>query len=504
MNKLFKKRKTKSKKPYKVSLTRQITIIFITIMAVTILVCWLINTLFLEKYYLYNKEQTLYTLYDSMLAESKNDVFISETFDIELQRYSGTHNVSIAILSSLFKPVKVYSNEDDDRILSELINNLSGTIKAERIIEQNGDFVMVLKSDSRINTEYVEMMGVLPNGILFLLRTPVESLKVSAGIANRFLLYVGMGAVAVSAIFIYLFTRRISKPILEIADISEKVSEMDFETRYTGNNQTEIGHLGNNINKMSDALENSILELKNANESLQKDNELKTKIDENRKEFISNVSHELKTPIALVQGYAEGLKEGINEPEERDYYCDVIIDEASKMNSMVKKLLTLIQLESGANVLSLESFDISALVRNYIQSAEILTRQNNITVSLNAPAECFVFADEFKIEEAFMNFFSNAINHCESETEKRIDVFIEKAENEIKVLVHNTCSGIPEESIPHLWDKFYKVDKARTRSYGGSGVGLSIVKAIIEAHNGGYGVYNTNNGVCFWFSLPIG
>lgn len=502
MSKRFSK-KERAEKPYKISLTRQVTIIFASIMAGTILICLLVNTFFLEKYYLYNKEKTLFTLYDSMVAESMSDVFISDSFDILLQKYSTTHNVSIAVLTSLYQPVLVYSNESEDRILSELIDNLGGTIKADRVIKETDDYILILKNDSRMGTDYVELMGVLQNGVLFLMRTPVESLKVSAGIANRFLLYVGAGAVIVSAVFIYIFTRRISKPILEIADISEKVSTMNFESRYIGKNKTEIGHLGKNINKMSDALKKSILDLKEANEELQHDNELKTKIDEMRKEFISNVSHELKTPIALIQGYAEGLKEGVNEPDERDYYCDVIMDESSKMNSMVKNLLTLNQLESGEDVLSYEYFDLALLVRNYIQSSEILTKQSDITVSLNAPVDCFVYADEFKIEEVFMNYFTNAIHHCDFNTEKRIDVFIEKAENEIKVNVHNTSLGIPEDSIPHLWDKFYKVDKARTREYGGSGVGLSIVKAIMEAHKGKYGVYNTNNGVCFWFSLPV-
>ena len=210
--------------------------------------------------------------------------------------------------------------------------------------------------------------------------------------------------------------------------------------------------------------------------------------------------HELKTPIALIQGYAEGLKEGINDDaESREFYCDVIMDEASKMNHIVKKLLTLNQMEFGNDMVSMERFDIVALIKNYIQSAEILTKQKGIQVRFEDLPPVYVWADEFKTEEVFGNYFSNAINHAQGE--KVIDVRLIRMEQKVKVSVFNTGEPIPEECLEHLWEKFYKVDKARTREYGGSGVGLSIVKAIMESMNQGYGVINYDNGVAFWFEL---
>ena len=149
----------------------------------------------------------------------------------------------------------------------------------------------------------------------------------------------------------------------------------------------------------------------------------------------------------------------------------------------------------------MERFDIVALIQNYIQSSEILTKQKEISVRMENYEPIYVWADEFKTEEVFMNYFSNAINYAGRE--KIIDVKLVKYENTVRISVFNTGNPIPEESIGHLWEKFYKVDKARTREYGGSGIGLSIVKVIMESMNQSYGVKNYENGVEFWYELEL-
>lgn len=344
------------------------------------------------------------------------------------------------------------------------------------------------------------MYGRLNAGISFIMCTPVESIRESVKVANRFLAYIGMIATLAGGIIIWLVSGKITNPILELNSISEKMVNLDFEAKYRGGARNEIDLLGENINKLSQSLEHSIAELKTANNELQKDIEKKEQMDEMRKEFLANVSHELKTPIALIQGYAEGLSEGINDdPESRGFYCDVIVDEAAKMNHMVQKLLTLNQLEFGNDVVNMERFDLTALVRNYVQSASILTKQNGIEVRLKEEGPLYVWGDEFKAEEVLMNYFSNAVNHCSKE--KIIVISLERREDNIRIGVFNTGEPIPEEAMPHLWEKFYKVDKARTREYGGSGVGLSIVKAIMESMNRAYGAENYTNGVLFWFEL---
>lgn len=485
----------------KYSIKRQFAGIFGLLMVGTILLCWFINNTFLERYYMNDKQKALLETYQVLNRASNEEKIGTEEFDIEFQKICGRYNVSFILLDAESKTLKT-STPDYSTLSRRLLNNLFGQNYEDkaRLLEKEEKYEMQIATDDRINTDFLEMWGVLDNGNLFLLRCPLESIRESVDLANRFLAYVGFCAAIISAVIVLIISGKITKPIKELTDISERMIHLDFEAKYTGKSKTEIALLGQNINELSCTLEQTISELKSANNELQRDIEKKNKIDEMRKEFLSNVSHELKTPIALIQGYAEGLKEGISDDEEsRNFYCEVIMDEASKMNNMVKKLLTLNQLEFGNDNVTMVRFDIVALIKNYLQSVEILCRQKDVKVIMKEYQPIYVWADEFMVEEVFGNYFSNAMNHVADDMV--IDVKLSVKEKNVRISVFNTGEPIPEESISHIWEKFYKVDKARTREYGGSGVGLSIVKAIMDSLNHEYGVKNYDNGVEFWFEL---
>ncbi len=480
------------------SIRKQFAGIFIGLMAGTIFLCLFINNVFLGQYYISSKTKVIYDAYETISQAANSDSYSSEEFQKELGDVCSKYNITVYVMDANSR-VKYVSGNGGNELESRLIGYVFGfPMDVVQVLEQGEDYCIQMTGQE--DKEYLEMYGRLNSGISFIMRTPMESIRESAKIANRFFAYVGCVGTIAGGLIIWFVARRITKPILELNRISERMVHLDFEAKYCGHANNEIDLLGENINKLSTSLEQSISELKTANNELQKDIERKEQIDEMRKEFLANVSHELKTPIALIQGYAEGLQEGINEdPESRAFYCDVIMDEASKMNTMVKKLLTLNQLEFGNDMVNMERFDITALVCNYIQSAVILTKQNEITVRMKAYEPIYVWADEFKVEEVFMNYFSNAVNHCAGQ--KIIDVKLEVKDGKVRVSVFNTGQPIPEDSIGHIWEKFYKVDKARTREYGGSGVGLSIVKAIMDSMNQRFGVENYTNGVLFWFEL---
>lgn len=487
----------------KYSIKQQFAGVFCLLIIGTIVVCWFINNTFLENYYIRNKQNVLMNAYDYMNTASNEGKIVTEEFDIEFQKICGKYNISYILLDAETRTLKAFAN-DYEILGRQLLNNLFDQDASPNmhILEKGEEYEIRITLDDLTKTEYMEMFGILDNGNLFLFRNPLESIKESVKLANRFLAYVGIFAAFLSMLIGVWVSGKITKPIMELTKISEQMRHLDFEAKYTGKSRTEIALLGHNINELSCILEKTISELKTANNELQRDIEKKNEIDEMRKEFLSNVSHELKTPIALIQGYAEGLKEGINEDaESREFYCDVIMDEAAKMNSMVKKLLTLNQLEFGNDAIAMERFDIVSLIRNFMQSTEILTRQKEVSVRMEEYAPVYVWAEEFKIEEVFMNYFTNAINYAQNE--KIIDIKLQKLESKVRISVFNTGQPIPEESLAHIWEKFYKVDKARTREYGGSGIGLSIVKAIMESMNQAYGVRNYNNGVEFWFELEL-
>lgn len=483
----------------KYSMKRQFAFLFILLITGMILLCLLLNSTLLGTYYLNKKQNALVSAYYSINAASNAGDITTEEYDIELKKICEKYNIQVLVADGESEAVK-YSMNDPQTVLKQLFDNIFLGVDEEHLLQNTKNYKMRRARDFKTQTEYIEMWGILDNGYLFILRSALEGIRESVSISNHFLAYVGMAAILVSALLVVWISNRVTKPILELANISERMKHLDFEAKYTGDDKTEIAILGNNINELSEALEKTISELKTANNELLKDIERKDRMDERRREFLDNVSHELKTPLALIQGYAEGLKEGISEDaESREFYCDVIMDEAAKMNTMVKNLLTLNQLEAGNDIVNMERFDVTAMVKNYIAASEILLRQKEISVRMEDYGPIYVWGDEFRVEEVFRNYFTNAINYAKGE--KIIDVRIAETENRTRISVFNTGDPIPQESVAQLWEKFYKVDKARTREYGGSGIGLSIVKAVMESMNQKYGVINYENGVEFWFEM---
>lgn len=494
----------RKKKPQfiKHSISRKMTILFSVVLLGAFASSWLANNFFLERYYVSNKEEVLIEAYERLDEASGTETLDEDEFVQELGVVCETNNISLFVMERSGQ-VKIYTMKDYELMRHRLYMYLFGQLppgdKGE-ILKEDDYYTILMNRDSYSNMEYLEATGVLQNGERFLMRVALEPIRESVQLANRFLLYVGISVLAVGALCIQLIAKRIAVPLLELAKLSERMSNLDFDVKYTGKKEDEITFLGNHMNQLSEALEKTISELKTANNELQRDIEQKTRNDEMRKEFLSNVSHELKTPIALIQGYAEGLQECINDdPESRNFYCEVIMDEASKMNRMVKNLLTLNELEFGNEVVTMERFDIALLIHNMLQASRILFEQKQVRLIYEQEEPVYVWANEYKLQEVMNNYISNALNHVEGE--KIIKITLEKQDGHVRVSVFNTGKPIPEQDIGRIWEKFYKADKARTREYGGSGVGLSIVKAIMESMHQAYGAVNYENGVEFWLEL---
>ena len=479
----------------KKSIKARLIVTFVGIVVIAFVLIALSNSFLLERYYVAKKTDAIQDVYEKI---NQYDSLTSDKVQ-SLKSICIEKNISWVILDTNHSEILDYDSRNANRLYASLFGYITGVAPAKSsTLEETDNYTLEVNRD--MDMDYLDMWGMLDNNNVFLIRLPMAGISDSIQISNMFYLYTGMIVVAISILAIWFLSQRLTKPLEELTDISIRMSNLDFNAKYESGGEDEIGVLGQNFNKMSKELEQTISELKTANNELQKDIEKKERIDDMRKEFLSNVSHELKTPIALIQGYAEGLKECINdEAESRDFYCEVIIDEAAKMNNMVKKLLTLNQLEFGNDQISMECFDLTELVRGVVNSAQLLADQKDAQILFVQDTSVYVWGDEFKIEEVVTNYVSNAINHIDGE--RKIEIKMQRREGHIRLSVFNTGKPIPEEDIDKIWIKFYKVDKARTREYGGSGIGLSIVKAIMESMNQKFGVKNYENGVEFWFEL---
>jgi signal transduction histidine kinase len=475
----------------------------ITIFALIIVsLSWILNTKYLEDYYLERKK-------DSLFAYSKkiNTIYNDNIDEIEptLKNIENGIGGNITILDE--KGTQIYNPSPMPRMGGMGRGHLKGiglltNSGVERVL--NGETVLEGYIHPRFNTLSLVLASRLLNGHILVIESPVSSIKESVEIAKSFHIYIGIISLIIGTLIAFIFSRIFTKPIIELNNVAKTMAKLDFSKKYVIKNKDEIGQLGETINYLSDKLDISITELNMANKKLKEDIERERQLEKLRKEFVSSVSHELKTPIALIQGYGEGLKDSvIEDAESKNFYCDVIIDEAKQMDKLVKDLLNLSQLESGQYHLQKEGFNIYDLAKKNIDKFKPILMEKNINLKIDSDSkDVNVYADITRIEQVLVNFINNAINHVDDR--KAIGINIKDHIQRVRVEIINTGKAIPEDEMDKIWDSFYKVDKSRTRKYGGTGLGLSIVKGILKLHEGSFGVSNVDGGVKFWFDMDKG
>lgn len=460
----------------------------------------LMNSVFLERFYVFSKNKALVQNYWMI-----NNLFNanSDTLELELEKLQLNRGMQLIVFDENLDAV-FFTWQDTMRLGSRefLIPGVPGL--SDFIARQNPSAAYEIHRnyDDRLKSEYIDLVGRLDNGMYVLMRTPLQSITESVAIANRFLLLTGIISILLSALISALFSKQIAQPIKELNEIARAMASLDFSQKYEVKVEDELGSLGVSINTLSGKLEQTVEELKQKNVQLENDLQYISKVDEKRKEFLSSVSHELKTPIALIQGYAEALEEKVvRKEEDKEYYYHVILDEAGRMNLLVRKLMTLNNLESGHDDLILDNFDLVSLVRSVLKRGQLLAADAHLDFELESPTEAWVYADEFLVEEVVFNYLTNAIHYAEER--KKIQVQVAVEEDKVRVSVFNTGPRLSQEDMERVWESFYKADKSRSREYGGSGLGLAVVKATMERHRSAYGVENREDGVNFWFELPL-
>ena len=483
----------------KISIRMKITLMVVVFSAFVVTASWFICNFIIGDIFTTNLKTNLRITYSSCNEIFQKEVPYTDSGDL----YGQIKNPLEAIVI-IYDPIerRLFSTINDESQMMESMNQIIDTLnKSQSEVDSNpGEYTIKRSHDVLMNADYYDLIGKLDNGYIIVIRTPIAQIEGLIVIVNDVFNTVAVGLIIFGAVFILLLSNIFSWPIRILSNNAKKMANLDFSVKAPVVAKDEIGELAISMNTMSEKLERTISELKRANIELSRDIEEKTQIDEMRREFLSHVSHELKTPIALIQGYAEGLKDDMCEDEEsRAFYTEVILDEAMKMNTMVKRLLTLNEIEFGGVKLNIEQFELVGFIKEIIAAKSILVGESGAEIIFQESSPVNVWADEYMIEEVFTNYLVNAIHYVKKEGQIR--VYFDRYQGLVRVNVFNEGENIPQEDINKIYNKFYKADKARTREYGGNGIGLSIVAATMAAHGKAYGVYNVPEGVVFYFDL---
>jgi signal transduction histidine kinase len=423
-----------------------------------------------------------------MRTSSKIAIFTSDlNLKYVTDDYSKEDKEAVAALTS-------YCSEllKDNSLMTDVIKNK--TIKSTTFFNQSSGMKKIAVVSS--------MSLSSDNDAIVIAVAPIAPIEEAAGVISEFYIYIAIGYLFVAIILALIYSNLISKPIVKIDKIAKKMSSMDFSETCDTSRNDEIGRLASTLNFLSTNLNKSLNELKEKNAQLELDIEKERSLELMRKDFIASVSHELKTPIGIIEGYAEGIKDGIVDSENASLYLETIIDESKKMAVLVSNMLELSKLESGVIKPNFELFNINRLIKKLIK------KHSKDAVDLSLELEfienteySYVFADVFQMEQVLTNLITNALKYTPKDN--KIIISICKEEPNYKLSVINTGASIATNEIDKLFNKFYRIDKARSRNTNSSGLGLSIIKNILELHNFKYSLNNIENGVEFTFYLPI-
>lgn len=388
---------------------------------------------------------------------------------------------------------------EDAALLEEIVTGQLGREDGSFFLSDEG------KSPSyRRDAKLLQLCG-RSGALLYCLYLPVESTNAAVSLAVRYAAWVSLGVWTASLLLFYLLSKQIAAPHREISDTAAQIARLDFSRRCPGFVTRELDEIGRSINTMADSLEANIQALTQANDRLKVELAERTRQQRITTELIANLSHDLKTPIAIISGYAEGLLEGIaRSPEKQRTYYEMILRESGDMQTIVSKMLALSRLESGETPISPETFDLAELLGAVLDSFQVELARRSIALERPKQQHCPVYTDYECARQSVTNYVQNAVFHINNGSVIR--VWLEDRGPRVRVCVANSSAPIPAEELPRLWDKLYRGDPSRQRHNGETGLGLAIVKGNMDRLGCPYGCENDEAAgmVVFWLELPKG
>ncbi|WP_207655671.1 sensor histidine kinase, partial [Clostridium botulinum] len=331
------------------------------------------------------------------------------------------------------------------------------------------------------------------------LTAPLQPVSEASKVLFLLIPYIGLVVILISVIGGLIYSKVISKPLISMNKVAKEMAKLDFTKKCTVKGEDEIGELSQSLNDLSNNLRISMEELQRANEQLLDDIAKEREIEKKRREFIATISHELKTPITILKGQIEGMLSNIGIYKDRDKYLKRNLEVLNDMEYMVKETLEISKLESQGFKPRKEQVSLSKIVEECIYNISFIAKRKNIFIDKNINEDLFVHGDSKLLKKVVNNIITNAINH--SPESEKVYANLHEEKDEIVLKVENTGIYIEENELKEIFKPFYRIEKSRNRKSGGSGLGLYIVKMILDAHNGKYSISNNEKGVEFKLCL---
>ncbi|MDU5106325.1 HAMP domain-containing sensor histidine kinase [Clostridium sp.] len=491
----------------KFSLSKKLFSITFGLIFMVLIFSMLFQRLFFEDFYLNKKIKDMTKEAIKFSNMYSYDISDQNRLTEALFRFEQNTNSKIAIFSTdgNLKYLLNYNNSDDFQTLTSfckeliddkyLINKVLTTGKSQTSVFENA-----FSNSTKIGI-LTPMSLNQKNDSIIVTVSSMQPINEATDVIREFYFYLFLGFSLIGIFLSSVYANLISKPLVNINKVAKRMSAMDFTVKCEETtSDDEIGNLANTLNFLSSTLESALEDLKHKNKKLEEDIEKERKLEEMRKDFVASVSHDLKTPIGIIEGYAEGLKDGIATGKDALIYLETIIDESHKMNKLVTNMLELSKLESGNLELIIERFNILRLIQKIIKSFRLEFESKNIILELNTNLEyCYILGDVFQLEQVITNLLSNALKYTPNGNKVIVD--IDSDDEIVTISVENKGAYIPEEEIDNLYNKFYRIDKVRNSSNNSNGLGLAIVKRILKLHESSYSLFNTEDGVKFEFTL---
>lgn len=474
-----------------------VTKIWIIITLLTLLVIGIsssIQTNFMENIYYQQQARQLsslgekileliYTEKDRAVMEMKVDI-LSKIMDVNVMIID--KNNIIQLSHGLGQNIRNLLLDTDDSMHSPLTkSDIEKLLNGETVIHQGSN-------------EYLKMdvlSAAIPlkdtNSVIgaVIIHAPLEPLAAEWAIFKTITIYAGVGGIILATILSLIFSKKVSKPLLDMSKIAFSMSSGDFSRRIDSSSNDEVSLLANSLNNLSTQLQEKLVQLE--------------RLDSTRREFVSNLSHEMKTPLSIIQAFTEALQDDLAvDKDEKEQYLHNISEEVERLKRLVVEVLDLKKMEEGCDDFQKEYVDLREIAESIRSKFYTFAEEKRIDLLFTIDKRTQpVVCNRDRIKQVFINLIDNALRHTPGGGQ--VYVTISARVNSVQIEVRDTGAGIYPDDLPMIWERFYKADKSRTRVAGGTGLGLAITKKIIEAHGGCIEVQSKlSEGTTFTIILP--